>query len=142
MSKYAVAVMILYAVCAAAPDADVIDTNICALVEQPRHFDRKKVRVRAQLISGVHGAALLDDQCKNAGVALWIARDARNHPDFQALDDILHHHGNLGTSDKTIIGTFTGGFSRKQKITGTHKYTMVLEAQKVEKIDVKYDKSQ
>jgi hypothetical protein len=50
------------------------------------------------------------------------------------------HHGTLGTSDKTINGTFSGIFLRNQKVAGTHKKVMVLRPDRVEHLDVHYDK--
>jgi hypothetical protein len=91
------------------------------------------------MISGVHGASLLDNRCAH-GVDLWIADSARDNPDFKALDDIVVRQGNLGTVGKTIIGTFTGTFLRSQEVPGTHRKAMVLQADRVENLDVNYEK--
>lgn len=118
----------------------MVDTKICNVVAHPKQFGHKRVRVRAQLLRGMHGSALSDENCKR-GFAFWIAKDAENHPDFQALDDIFRH-GSLSTSDKTIVGTFSGRFLGKKKIPGTHRRVFVLEVDKVEDLDVKYDNPQ
>ena len=117
-----------------------IGTDVCSLVAHPNQFNKQHVQVRAQMIRGMHGSALVDDHCKREGVDFWIAKDAETHPDFKALDDIVVHHGNLGTSDKTIVGTFTGTFLKNQKIAGTHKKAMVLRADRVENLDVHFGK--
>jgi hypothetical protein len=132
----------LFSVWALGQGVNVVETNVCNLVAHPARFNNKQVRIRAQLISSIHGAALLDDHCTGKGLAFWTHKEAENQPDLRNLDDILVHHGSIGTVDKTIIGTFTGRFLRSQRVPGTHKKTMVLEVTKIDDLNVKYDRPQ
>ncbi len=125
---------------ASAGESKVIDTDLCNVVAHPKQFDTKQIRVRARLFKGMHGSALFDERC-GKGVSLWYLKEAQDNPDFKKLDEILIHHGNVGTSDKRIVATFTGRFFHKKKDEVTHKATMVLETNTVEGIDVKYDTS-
>jgi hypothetical protein len=134
------AIMIFCSMAASVAEPKVIDTDLCKIAAHPKQFDNKEVRVRARLFKGMHGSALVDEHC-GKGVSLWYLKAAQDHEDFKMLDDILVHHGNVGTSDKKIVATFTGKFFRKKKDESTHKTAMVLEASKVEDLDVKYDNS-
>jgi hypothetical protein len=134
--------VILFAVCvvAAATNAPaVIETDLCSLVAHPKQFDKKQVKVRAQLLRSIHGTALVDSHCK-PGVELWIVKEARDRSDFEDLSEKVDHHDNIGTSDKTVFATFTGQFLRHPKDPVTrHRKILVLNATKVEGLEVKYD---
>ncbi len=87
-----------------------LDTNICALVAHPKDFNKRTVRVRAQVVSSVEGTALFADSCRSQGVALWVAKDVRENPDQKALDDAIFRQGYVGTVGKKITAVFTGQF--------------------------------
>jgi len=139
MKNYLIAVVLFSSMAGSATDSKVIDTDLCKVVAHPKQFDKKLLRVRARLFQGMHGAALIDEHC-GKGVSLWYLKEAEDHPDFKALDDVFRH-SNLNTSDKKIVATFTGTFFRKKKDGITHKTSMVIEASKIEDLDVKYDNS-
>jgi hypothetical protein len=135
---YCLLAIMVFGSMASVADQQAIDTDLCNLVAHPKQFDHKEVRVRAQLLQSMHGSVLTDEHCQK-GVALWYLKEAQNHADFKALDDILFHHGTFGTLDMRVIATFTGKFFRKKTSNGIHKKTMVLEASKIENLDVHYD---
>src|SRR5262249_16052265 len=113
----------------------VVDTDICTLVARPKDFNKKTVRVRAQVESGVEAIALVADSCTK-GIALRVAKGARDSPDQKALDDAIFRQGYVGTVGKKITAVFTGQFLWQRR--GHPK--RVLVAQKVEDLKVELTK--
>jgi len=118
------------------------ETHLCALVAHPEQFNKKRVRVHAQVESAVieGGTWLEDPSCKeDGGVELFVPDPIRNHPaehpDFKALDDAIRLQGNIGTVGKKITATFTGEFTSHSK-----RPKRVLTLEKVENLDVKIEK--
>src|SRR5438034_2966164 len=91
------------------------NVSVCELVDSPKEFNGKYVRVRAQVSSdGIERTNLKDDACQK-GVALWIPQDVRKNPDVAKLEDALYRRGSPGTMGKKIDGTFEGRFEWRSK---------------------------
>src|SRR5207302_5124953 len=61
------------------------NVSVCQLVDSPKEFNGKYVRVRAQVSSdGIERTNLKDDACRKAD-ALSIPQHLRNDPDFNKL---------------------------------------------------------
>lgn len=91
------------------------NVSVCQLVDSPKEFNGKYVRVRAQVSSdGIERTNLKDDACRK-GVALWIPQDVRKDPDVSKLEDALYRRGSPGTMGKKIDGTFEGRFEWRPK---------------------------
>lgn len=82
-----------------------IRTSVCAVIANPRAYDRKVVTVRADVLTDWHhGSILVDPSCKG-GFNYW--DDAAPRHEARALD---HAIGTLldGGGDRTASATFTG----------------------------------
>jgi hypothetical protein len=83
------------------------NVSFCDLAKNPKRFNNQEITVTAQYESdGVEREGLSDSTCKESGVALEIARDAKGTDQLRAA----LHGGYPGTLDKTVIGTFNGIF--------------------------------
>jgi hypothetical protein len=115
-----------------------LETDLCSLIANPKHFNKKRVRVNARVESVVieGGTWLEDASCKPHGVELSVPNFIRTHPeehlDFKALDDAIRRQGNIGTVGKKITATFTGEFTSHSK-----RPRLVLTLEKLENLDVK-----
>src|SRR5256884_5875951 len=84
------------------------NVSVCQLVDSPKEFNGKYVRVRAQVSSdGIERTNLKDDACRK-GVALWIPQDVRKDPDVSKLEDALYRRSRPGTKGKKRDGKFRG----------------------------------
>jgi hypothetical protein len=103
--------------------------SLCALVQHPRKFTGKRVRVEANLESdGMHGSWLEDASCK-ARVVLTTSEQARENPDIKALEEtIFHGMGRAGTVTKQIRAVFDGNF--RWRAHGGPTYEFEMEAVK------------
>src|SRR2546429_1110615 len=95
------------------------NVSVCQLVDSPKEFNGKYVRVRAQVSSdGIERTNLKDDACRK-GVALWIPQDVRKDPDVSKLEDALYRRGGPGAigkkKDRTVGGRV--GMRAKEKKT-------------------------
>ena len=94
-----------------------LDVDICELTAHPNQFNKKQIRVRAQVETVVieGGKWLAGDACQKELVALDVPDSIRKHPeqhpDYAALEDAILKQGNVGTSGKTITATFSGRFT-------------------------------
>jgi hypothetical protein len=133
--SFGVLAFALFVVCASVfgQDTRVLNTQLRTLVTHPDQFHRKRVRLRAQMVSSTHGAALLDSACGPQGIVLRIAEEARDNADFKALDDALRQ-GTLGTAGKRVVGTFTGQFLWHPGSTSGKR---ILAADKLGNLEVK-----
>jgi hypothetical protein len=101
----------------AVPAQERQDVDICELATHPDQFNKKQIRVRAQVQTIVleGGMWLVGDACPRELVSLdvpeAIRRHPEQHPDYAALEDAILKKGNLGTSGKTITATFSGKFT-------------------------------
>jgi len=112
------------------------NTSICDLVDSPKKFNGKYVRVRAQVSSdGIERTNLMDDSCQK-GVALWIPQDVRKDPDVAKLEDALYRRGSPGTMGKNIEGTFEGRFEWRPK-QKTRAIVLVLKSVSDLKVEIK-----
>jgi hypothetical protein len=118
------------------------DVHLCTLITHPKQFNKKRVRVRAQVESAVieGGTWLEDASCKEGGgVEVFVPDPIRDHPaehpDLKALDDAIRLQGNIGTVGKKITATFTGEFTYHSK-----RPKRILTLEKVENLDVKIEK--
>ena|ERR1035437_3394820 len=89
-----------------------ISTTLCAIVQNPRLFDRKLVTFKAQYdMPGLEGSWLNDQGCSDVNIAADVLDDAKS-------GDVLrnaYQTGILGTSDKTITATWVGIFRWQPK---------------------------
>jgi hypothetical protein len=101
--------------------------SLCSLVQDPKKFTGKRVRLETNLESdGMHGAWLEDVSCK-ASVALVTAHWARKNSDIKGLEEtIFHGMGRAGTVSKEIRAVFEGRFLHRT--TGKPQYEFEMEA--------------
>lgn len=99
------------------PPHAFVPTTICTLSHHPDTYSGKMVRVRAYLLSDrLHGAALADASCKNAGIALDF-NDGTSHKvklvkddDYRQFDGLYARVVDLNRKHKRIYATFEGLF--------------------------------
>ncbi len=87
------------------------DTTVCAIVQNPRAFNGKSVRFRADVLTDWrHGTVLIDSNCK-VGITL---SSTTSVPQDQA-DALVRGVGHPmdGGRNRTATATFTGTFSWK-----------------------------
>lgn len=112
------------------------DTDLCSLVAKPDAFKDKTVRIRARVISSVEGAAVFDGSCAQQGIALWIEKSAREHSDIRQLDAASMATKGSRAAKKIVTATLTAKFLLRPD----KQPRLVLEAVKVENIDVKEER--
>src|SRR5438132_869684 len=113
------------------------NVSVCQLVDSPKEFNGKYVRVRAQVSSdGIERTNLKDDACRK-GVALWIPQDVRKDPDILRNPEgnsfpagIVLKIGSLN-SIATHLGSYANVFSIEflrgvDKLTDGHVPRFVL----------------
>jgi hypothetical protein len=88
----------------------VISTSICAIVQNPKAFDKRAVSFRATVLSdGIENTILLDSQCAGQGIAAGWTAEEYQPPGVANFIEALRA-GRRGTADKYMVGTFTGAF--------------------------------
>jgi hypothetical protein len=102
-----------------------IKVSVCDLVDSPKKFNGKYVRVQAQVSSdGIERTNLKDDSCQK-GVALWIPQEVRKDPNVAELEDALYRRRSPGTMGKKIDGIFEGRFEwRPKEKPRTHVFVL------------------
>src|SRR5437879_8816837 len=66
------------------------NVSVCQLVDSPKEFNGKYVRVRAQVSSdGIERTNLKDDACRK-GVALWIRQDVKSEEHTSELQSPMY----------------------------------------------------
>ena len=110
--------------------------SVCDLVDSPKKFNGKYVRLRAKVSSdGIERTNLRDDACQK-GVALFIPHDIGDEPDVAKLEDALYRRGSPGTVGKEIEGTFEGHFEWRPKET-PRTHVLVLKTVSDLKVKIK-----
>jgi hypothetical protein len=110
----------------------VMETDVCTLIAHPKQFDKKRVRVRGEIESGIHGATLFDSK-GGCGVELRYADSSRNDPAFKALHEVVLHEMSLSSPSKPFTGVFTGQFLQHAKDSNLgRKNIRVLVADQME----------
>ena len=128
--------LIALALSSSAQTEQAIEIDVCTLAAHPKQFDKKRVQVRAEIISSIHGSALVDSK-GGCGVGLWYADSARDDPSFKALHQVVLHERSLGSAGKPIVVVFTGQFLQHAKDSASgRKNLRVLVADQVENIVV------
>lgn len=86
------------------------EVTVCQLVSNCSQFDRKRVRFKAEFISdGLEASSLVDPATCSQGIQPWTSKAVDRHSDIKALDAALAK-GYRGTTDKQIVGVFTGRY--------------------------------
>jgi hypothetical protein len=105
-----------------------IPTGICDVVSTPSRYNRKVIKVRAQVESdGIEHTVLLDaERHCSKGVVPWTRTATDGTDPFAPIDDAIYRQGRIGTIDKKIVATFTGTFrSAKDR---EHPRTLEIES--------------
>jgi hypothetical protein len=112
----------------------VVDTSICELVDHPRAFSGKVVRIQAQYESdGIEYSTLSDPTCADFGVKPAGELDSSVG---SKLSDVLRR-GCAGTTDKRITATWIGVFHWNPKnLPGTGKVPRWLDVRGIEQLRV------
>lgn len=106
------------------------DATVCQLVQTPKEFKGRVVRVWAIVESDlIEHTMLIDGSCGSAGIFLWIPHEADNKADFRELRQSLKDRWKPGVAKTRITATFTGTFS----LEGKRRF---LKAWKVENVEV------
>jgi hypothetical protein len=109
-----------------------IETDICSISKQPKHYNKKRVRLRGQVEASMHGYAIFDSGCKS-GIRFRPSNVATEDPGIKALDDAIYRQGSIGTIGNTIIVALTGEFLRHSK--DNPDFLLIID--KAEDLDVK-----
>lgn len=120
--------------CQSQPTPPPAETTVCELVSKCAQFDKQLVRFRAEFVSdGLEHSVLLDTTKCSQGIQPWTSKAVDRHADIKALDAALAK-GYRGTTDKQIVGTFTGRYECSSA-TGT-RAPRILRIESIEGLTV------
>jgi hypothetical protein len=126
----------LFALAAAASSASIpVDTTLCAIVQNPKAFNGKVVRLRAGVLTDWHhGMALIHSGC--SGAIQLGSIDAVPSKQSEAFDTTVGTPMN-GGYERTAMATFTGRISWKSASEqGWFNNPLKLDAHLIESVKV------
>jgi hypothetical protein len=120
-----------------ADQTNTIPTSVCEIVNHPKMFSKKWVRVKALVLSdGIHTTVLVDESCKSHGISMSLSEEVQRRPDVNALQAAIYQRGRPGTVGKRILASFRG-----RVVTHPNEIpSLILEVESVGDLQVEVDK--